>query len=371
MDKNAYLILEDGTTFKGKSIGSEKEVISEVVFNTSMTGYLEILTDPSYAGQAVTMTYPMIGNYGICRADMESDRPRLDALIVRELSRFPSNFRSQGTLQDFLEEYGIPGICGIDTRALTKALRDKGTMNGMVTTTCYEGAAFRDVLEKIHAYKVMGSVEKNTTPQPYVADALNADGSSYSGSKPFKRVAFLDLGTKRSIIRSLQRLGMEVSVFPAGTKAKDIIAMNPDGILISNGPGDPKDNADIIREISILVQTNIPIFAICLGHQLVALATGADTYKLKYGHRGGNHPVRDLATGGVYISAQNHGYAVNPDTLDPSVCAPAFINANDQTNEGIRYLHKNIFTVQFHPEACPGPMDSHGLFKHFSNMMEA
>ncbi len=352
----AFLILEDGHVFTGTSIGAQREVISEIVFNTSMTGYLEVLTDPSYAGQAVTMTYPLIGNYGICYEDMESERPWPDGYIVRELSRIPSNFRSQDTIQNFLEKYEIPGIAGIDTRALTKILRESGTMNGMITTKEYE--SLDEVLPRLKAYTTGKVVEKVTCREKKV---LENDGL---------KVALLDLGAKRNIARSLHERGCQVTVYPAGTKAEEIIEAKPDGIMLSNGPGDPKECTSIIEEIRKLYETDIPIFAICLGHQLMALATGADTYKLKYGHRGGNHPVRDLETGKVYISSQNHGYAVDTKSLDPAVAVPAFENVNDGTNEGLRYTGKNIFTVQFHPEACPGPQDSSYLFDRFIHTME-
>lgn len=352
----AFLILEDGHIFEGKSIGSSREVVSEIVFNTSMTGYLEVLTDPSYSGQAVAMTYPLIGNYGICYEDMESARPWVDAFIVRELSRVPSNFRSEDTIQHFLEKYDIPGISGIDTRALTKILRESGTMNGCITTD--ENFDLDTVMKKLKAYATGDEVSKVSCKEKYV---LPGDG--------FK-VALLDLGAKRNIARSLNQRGCEVTVYPSSTSAGEIIASHPDGIMLSNGPGDPKDAGSVIDEIHRLYETDIPIFAICLGHQLMALATGADTYKLKYGHRGGNHPVKDLETGRVYISSQNHGYAVNTDSLDPSVAVPAFQNVNDGTNEGLKYVGKNIFTVQYHPEACPGPQDSSYLFDRFLHMME-
>ena len=352
----AFLILEDGHVFTGTSIGAQREVISEIVFNTSMTGYLEVLTDPSYAGQAVVMTYPLIGNYGVCYEDMESERPWPDGYIVRELSRIPSNFRSQDTIQHFLEKYEIPGIAGIDTRALTKILRESGTMNGMITTKEY--ASLDEVLPRIKAYATGKVVERVTCKEK---KALENDGL---------KVALLDLGAKKNIARSLHERGCEVTIYPAHTKAEEIIAARPDGIMLSNGPGDPKDCGPVIDEIRKLYETDIPIFAICLGHQLMALATGADTYKLKYGHRGGNHPVRDLETGKVYISSQNHGYAVDAKSLDPAVAVPAFENVNDHTNEGLCYTGKNIFTVQFHPEACPGPQDSSYLFDRFIKSME-
>ncbi len=352
----AFLILEDGHVFAGTSIGSTREAVSEIVFNTSMTGYLEVLTDPSYSGQAVVMTYPLIGNYGICYEDMESDRPWVDGYIVRELSRIPSNFRSEDTIQHFLEKYDIPGICGIDTRALTKILRESGTMNGMITTN--ENYQMDEVMEKLKAYHTGDEVSKVSCREKYV---LPGDGY---------RVALLDLGAKRNIARSLNKRGCEVTVYPSSTSAEEIIAAQPDGIMLSNGPGDPKANEAVIREIRKLYETDIPIFAIRLGHQLMALATGADTFKLKYGHRGGNHPVRDLENGRVYISSQNHGYAVDTASLDPNIAVPAFENVNDGTNEGLRYIGKNIFTVQYHPEACPGPQDSAYLFDRFLKMME-
>ena len=351
----AFLILEDGTVFKGTSIGSTKDMISEIVFNTSMTGYLEVLTDPSYAGQAVVMTYPLIGNYGVT-PDMESKKAWPDGYIVRELSRMPSNFRCEGTLQEFLKEQDIPGIAGVDTRALTKILREKGTMNGMITTN--ENYNLEEILPKLKAYRVGDVVSKVTCKEKYI---LPGDGY---------KVALMDFGAKNNIARSLNARGCEVTVYPANTTAEEIIASNPDGIMLSNGPGDPQDCVSIIEEIIKLYHTDIPIFAICLGHQLMALANGGKTYKLKYGHRGGNHPVKDLSTNRVYISSQNHGYAVEADSLDESIAKPAFINVNDGTNEGLSYIGKNIFTVQFHPEACPGPQDSGYLFDRFMDMMK-
>ncbi|MDD2979087.1 MAG: carbamoyl phosphate synthase small subunit [Hespellia sp.] len=350
----AFLILEDGTVLTGTSIGSTRDMISEIVFNTSMTGYLEVLTDPSYAGQAVVMTYPLIGNYGIT-PDMESRKAWADGYIVRELSRMPSNFRCKGTIQDFLKEQDIPGIAGVDTRALTKILREKGTMNGMITTN--EAYNLEEILPKLKAYTVGDVVTKTTCDKEYV---FPGEG---------KKVALLDLGAKNNIAKSLNDRGCEVTVYPAHTPAEKILAAEPDGIMLSNGPGDPETNVDIIEEIKKLYQSEAPIFAICLGHQLMALATGGTTHKLKYGHRGGNHPVKDLKTNRVYISSQNHGYVVDTESIDSSVAVPAFTNVNDGTNEGLSYVGKNIFTVQFHPEACPGPQDSGYLFDRFIEMM--
>ncbi len=351
----AFLILEDGTVFEGISIGSKKEVISEIVFNTSMTGYLEVLTDPSYAGQAVVMTYPLIGNYGIT-PDMESKKAWPDGYIVRELSRLPSNFRCEGTIQDFLKEQDIPGIAGIDTRALTKILREKGTMNSMITVN--EKYDLEEIVPLLKGYRVGDVVSKATCGKPYI---LRGDGP---------KVALMDYGAKNNIAESLNKRGCEVTVYPAFTPASDVISSKPDGIMLSNGPGDPKTCGAIIEEVGKLYETDIPIFAICLGHQLMALANGAKTYKLKYGHRGGNHPVKDLSNNRVYISSQNHGYAVDALTLDSAVAKEAFVNVNDGTNEGFSYVGKNIFTVQFHPEACPGPQDSGYLFDRFMDMMK-
>ncbi len=390
----AFLILEDGTIFTGTHFGADKEIISEIVFNTSMAGYLEVLTDPSYAGQAVCMTYPLIGNYGVCLDDMESRRPWPDGFIVREVSRTPSNFRCDLSLQEFMEQYGIPGIAGIDTRALTRILREKGTMNGMITTD--EGYDLERILPRLHAYRTGNVVDKVTCDEPYYVPGVSklSDNGPLSGSADFdpeaykagirekkpslvrelngkgKKVALLDLGAKKNIAASLAARGCDVTVYPARTQAIEILSDHPDGIMLSNGPGDPKDCGAIIDEAYKLYQSDVPIFAICLGHQLMALATGADTYKLKYGHRGGNHPVKELETGRVYISSQNHGYVVDMEKLDPAVAVPAFINVNDGTNEGLKYTGKNIFTVQFHPEACPGPQDSGSLFDKFIQMME-
>ena len=351
----AFLILEDGHVFTGTSIGSKREVISEIVFNTSMTGYLEVLTDPSYAGQAVVMTYPLIGNYGICYYDCESLRPWPDGYIVRELSRKPSNFRSKDTIQNFLKRFDIPGIAGIDTRALTKILREKGTMNGMITTD--EQYSLEKIIPRLKEYTTGKVVERVTCSEKTVR----------KGTGP--RVALMDFGAKENIARSLIKRGCQVTVYPAWTSAQEILDDQPDGIMLSNGPGDPKECASIIKEVRKLYESQVPIFAICLGHQLMALAVGADTHKMKYGHRGGNHPVKDLQTGRVYISSQNHGYVVDTDRLDPAVAVPAFVNVNDGTNEGLSYTGKNIFTVQFHPEACPGPQDSAYLFDRFMDMM--
>lgn len=415
----AYLILEDGHVFVGTAIGAEKEVISEIVFNTSMTGYLEILTDPSYAGQAVAMTYPLIGNYGVCPADMESGQLWPDALIVREAARVPSNFRSKKSIGAFLKENGIPGIAGIDTRALTKILREGGTMNGMVTTRKYGDLA--EPIARMKEYRVSGVVarvsckEKYTMPvegfvptdyeearMTYMADPamreaaanakrngvclgeiamycvqgtagvekLNAAAKDPAKARKHYRVAMIDFGTKKNMQHCLQKHGCEVTVYPAGTGAKEILAGGYDGIMLSNGPGDPAECVGIIKEVKKLYDSDTPIFAICLGHQLMALANGFKTTKMKYGHRGANHPVKDVENGRVYLSAQNHGYVVEGDSVDPAIAKVRFINANDGSVEGLSYRDKKIFTVQFHPEACAGPVDTEFLFDEFIRMME-
>ena len=395
----AFLILEDGTIFTGKHIGADKDVVSEIVFNTSMAGYTEVFTDPSYAGQAVCMTYPLIGNYGVCLDDMESERPWVDGIIVRELSHIPSNFRCDMSIQEFLEKYEIPGIEGIDTRKLVRLLREKGTMNGMITTN--ENLKFEDVKERLSAYTTGDVVSKVSCKEKYLVKGVNdlSENGPLSGSASFDKeayeaslagdksrrekrpaivkklngkgfkVALLDVGAKRNIADSLAARGCDVTVYPYNTTAEEILKDGPDGIMLSNGPGDPKECVGVIEEVKKLYASDVPIFAICLGHQIMALATGTDTFKMKYGHRGGNHPVKDLATGRVYISSQNHGYVVDMDKLDKTVAEPAFINVNDGTNEGLAYVGKNIFTVQFHPEACPGPQDSSYLFDRFVELM--
>ncbi len=355
----AFLILEDGNVFTGESIGAQKEIISEIVFNTGMTGYLEVLTDPSYAGQSVVMTYPLIGNYGICYEDMESHKPWVDGFIVRELSRIPSNFRNEEGIQSFLARNEIPGIAGIDTRALVKLLRNKGTMNGMITTNA--DFKLEEVLAKVQQYKVAKVIAKTSRTDVKVIPAIG--GTKY-------KVALMDYGLKGNIPRSLAKRGCEVTIYPAFTKAEEVLKDGPDGIMLSNGPGDPKECGEVIREVKNLFDSEVPIFAICLGHQLLALANGGDTRKMKYGHRGANHPVKDLKSGRVYISTQNHGYMVMEESLPREIAEVSFINVNDKTNEGMHYLGKNVFSVQFHPEACAGPRDSEFLFDEFIHMME-
>lgn len=352
----AYLILEDGSLFEGTSIGAVKEVVSEFVFNTSMTGYLEVLTDPSYAGQSVVMTYPLIGNYGVCLEDQESSKPHVEGFVVNELARLGSNFRKNIDLEDYLKQHDIPGIQGIDTRNLTKIIRNKGCMNGMITTIKYDD--LDEVMKKIHDFKVTGVVEQTTCKEAYTI------------GKGSKKVALLDYGAKANIAKSLVKRGCQVIIYPASTSAKTILNENYDGIMLSNGPGDPEENIQIIEEIKEMAKSGTPIFAICLGHQLMALAHGFKTEKMKYGHHGANHPVKDLVTGRVYISTQNHNFVIKEESIDPTKAKPWFINVNDQTIEGVEYLNENIKTVQFHPEACAGPLDTDALFEEFMKMME-
>ena len=394
----AFLVLADGTVFEGQSIGAKGSSIGETVFTTGMTGYLETLTDPSYFGQIVTQTFPLIGNYGIIPEDYESKKSWVRGYIVRELCDLPSNFRCSGDLDSFLKNQNIIGICGIDTRALTKKLRETGVMNGMIISNSDETPIVNDeLLAKIKAYRVEKSVETVSCSELGIRNAeLGIDDgfikynsiaktwpetnhNNYHIKKPV-RIVLWDFGAKYNIQRELEKRGAEVIVVPYSYTAEDILKLNPDGIMLSNGPGDPSDNVGIIREINKLCEYNLrlsgeatrnslPIFGICLGHQMLALARGAKTSKLKYGHRGGNHPVKDMETGRVYISSQNHGYAVENDTL-PSYAKLAFINSNDGTCEGITYTDIPAFSVQFHPEACGGPHDTNYLFDKFVNMID-
>ncbi len=355
----ATLILANGAVFQGEAIGRCGERVCEMVFNTSMTGYQEILTDPSYAGQGIVMSYPLIGNYGVNPEDNESDRPWAAAFVVRHLSARGSNFRCAGSLGDYLEQHGVVGIQGVDTRALTRILRNQGTMNGMIT--CAEHFHVGEVLERLRDYRVVGTVERVTRAQPETFPALE--------SEQRYRVALLDYGVKRSMIDCLRRRGCAVTVCPAHTTAEEILSGGYDGVMLSNGPGDPADNGAIIAEIRKLYDSEIPLFAVCLGHQLLALATGAKTHKMTFGHRGGNHPVKDLAAGRCFITSQNHGYVVDADTVDPAVAQISHVNGNDGTVEGLQYKRPNCFTVQFHPEASPGPEDTAYLFDRFVRSM--
>lgn len=351
-----YLVLENGMTFRGERFGAAGEVTAEVVFTTGMTGYLETLTDPSYWGQTVVQTFPLIGNYGVISSDFESDSVGVKAYIVKEWCQEPSNFRSEGSLGTFFKANGVVGLCGIDTRTLTKTIREAGVMNGIITDDP-AGVDF----EALKAYRVEGAVQAVTTKEAYTAPA--------EGEQK-KRVALLDFGAKQNIIRELQKRGAEVTVCPAATTAEQLKALDVDGIMLSNGPGDPAENTEIIANLKDICKLNVPIFGICLGHQLLALAHGFTTEKLKYGHRGGNQPVKNTETGRVYITSQNHGYAVVSESINRAVARELFVNVNDNTCEGVRYLDCPAFTTQFHPEACAGPLDTQALFDEFFSMME-
>ena len=355
----AYLILADGTIFEGTSIGATGKTIGETVFTTGMTGYLETLTDPSYFGQIVTQTFPLIGNYGDIPVDYESKKCWVRGYIVRELCDLPSNFRCNGTLSDFLKSQNIVGICGIDTRALTKRLRESGVMNGMIVSgvdTC--PSITEELLKEIKVYKITKAVES-------VQNGSIVSGGVTGEPSPSKSVVLWDFGAKANIQRELEKRGCRVTVVPCTATADEIFALKPDGLMLSNGPGDPAENVQIIEEIKKICDAGtVPIFGICLGHQMLALARGCKTSKLKYGHRGGNHPCKDTQTGRVYITSQNHGYAVENTSLPP-YAKMSFFNVNDGTVEGITYTDIPAFSVQFHPEACGGPHDTNFLFDNF------
>lgn len=355
----ATLILANGSIFSGTSIGGTSDRVCEMVFNTAMTGYQEILTDPSYAGQGIVMSYPLIGNYGVNHEDNESGRPWAEAFVVRHLSPRGSNFRCEGTLDDYLKKHDITGIEGIDTRALTKILRSQGSMNGMVT--CAEHFNVAEALEKIRAFRVEGTVERVSRKQP-------EDCPAYGEEK--YRVAMMDFGVKQNMIECLRRRGCHVTVFPALTPAETVLAGHFDGVMLSNGPGDPAENVEIVANLKELLKSDMPIFGICLGHQLLALAIDAQTTKLKYGHRGVNHPVKDIDADRTYITSQNHGYAVVGESVDPQIARVRYVNLNDGTVEGLEHIGRPVFTVQYHPEVCPGPMDTSYLFDKFIENIE-
>ncbi len=356
MSKKAYLILENGTVFEGESFGAEKETMGELVFTTAMTGYLETLTDPSYYGQVVIQTFPLIGNYGVIPADFESDSPALRGYIVREWCQAPSNFRSEGQLDAFLKAKGVPGVCGIDTRALTRIVREYGVLNCKIQ---YTPDITDAQMQELKDYTITQAVESTTIKEVEVFDT---DHEDYN-------VVVMDFGAKHNIGRELNKRRCKITVVPAHTSAEEILAMEPDGIMLSNGPGDPKENTEVIEELKKLTSSNVPIFGICLGHQLLALARGGATEKLHYGHRGANQPVKELESGRVFITSQNHGYAVVSDSL-PEGAEVSFVNGNDGTCEGVNYTDISAFSVQFHPEACGGPQETSFLFDKFIKMMD-
>ena len=374
---NAILALEDGTWFQGVSAGAPGHTEGEVVFNTSMTGYQEVLTDPSYAGQIVTMTAPQIGNYGVAGTDEESDKPQVAGFVMRDPSPVSSNWRAQGTLKDYLTRHHIVAIGDVDTRALTKKLRSAGVMRGIIATGAVDP---HELVERARAITQMeGSdlVKDVTCAAPYDFQTSLADAVTEAsfGVPPLRRarrplrVAAYDYGIKLNILRRLAAHGCQVRVFPASTPASEVLAWKPDGIFLSNGPGDPAAVGYAINNIKEIARTDVPTFGICLGHQLMGLAFGAKTYKLKFGHRGGNHPVKQLESGAVEITSQNHGFAVDPDSL-PSNVKVTHLNLYDGTVEGLRHTDKPMFSVQYHPEASPGPHDADYLFQEFLDEME-
>ena len=400
MDTKACLVLANGLVFEGRSFGAEGIIIGETVFTTGMNGYLETLTDPSYYGQIVTQTFPLIGNYGDIKKDYESSKCNLRGYIVRQWCEEPSNFRCDGDLDSYLKSQNIIGLYDIDTRRLTKILREVGVMNGMLISGNSKDAldafaALKDekkktaLLEKIKSYKIEKAVESVTGSATGVEEPadvvfsesakyrfvpVTADGTKINDEKEAmkagkgKKVVLWDFGAKANIRRELLKRGLEVVTVPCSYTAEQIMALNPDGVMLSNGPGDPAENAGIIAEIKKLLKTGIPIFGICLGHQLLALANGAQTMKLKYGHRGANQPVKYTKTGRVYITSQNHGYAVKNDCL-PEGAVQSFVNTNDGTCEGLTYTKIPAFSVQFHPEACSGPLDANFLFDEFVTLI--
>ena len=355
MNQKGWLLLADGTLYEGVRMGADKEVSAELVFTTGMGSYLETLTDPSFRGQIVIQTFPTIGNYGVIPADFESKGPGLSGYVVRELCDFPSNFRCEGTLNDWLAARGIPVLTGVDTRSLTRRIRSAGVMNAAL------------LAEKPEDLPAAAARLKALPFHPSVADVTC--GAVQPGGEGARHVVLWDFGAKANIQRELEKRGCAVTVVPADTAAEAILALKPDGLMLSNGPGDPADNTGIIAELKKLCGAGLPIFGICLGHQLLALSRGAKTVKLKYGHRGANQPARDLVTGLCYMTSQNHGFAVDCDTL-PGGARLRFVNANDGTCEGIDYTDMPAFSVQFHPEACGGPLDTRFLFDRFVDMME-
>lgn len=350
------LILEDGTVFKGKAFGANNNVFGEIVFTTSMTGYQETITDQSFNGQIITFTYPMVGNYGVNRDDYESIAPTCKGVVVKEHARVASNWRSQMTLDEFLKRKGIPGISGVDTRALTRKIRQVGTMKASIVDV---GDSFEHAFDQLKATVLAtNQVQQVSTSKPYPSPGTG------------KNVAVIDFGLKHSILRELSKRNCNLTVLPYNTDAKTILSLAPDGVMLTNGPGDPKDVPEAIEMIRE-IQGKIPIFGICLGHQLFALANGADTYKMKFGHRGLNHPVREIATGRIDFTSQNHGYAVDEKTVDLDQLLITHVEVNDGTVEGIRHRHYPAFSVQFHPDAAPGPHDALHLFDEFMEMMDA
>lgn len=370
--ETAILALEDGTVFEGKSFGARKESFGEVVFNTAITGYQEIFTDPSYSGQIVVLTYPQIGNYGANEYDMEAGKPHIEGLVVREFSPVASNWRSEETAREFLEESGVPVIAEIDTRSLVRHLRSRGVMRGVLSPA---GGDPKHLIDRARAIPSMTGLDlatKVSTAKSYdwsrPVEPCSPSHLLDPAGEPNCRVIAYDFGIKRNILRRLVQSGCQVTVVPATTTAEDVLALKPDGIFLSNGPGDPEPLEFQIAQTRKLIGKT-PIFGICLGQQVLGLALGGRTYKLKFGHRGANHPVLNKVTGRVEITSHNHGFAVDPDSLKQSDVEVTHINLNDETLEGFRHRSEPVFSVQYHPEAAPGPHDSHYLFDDFTRLM--
>lgn len=357
----ALLVLEDGRTFEGRSFGADGEAFGEIVFNTSMSGYQEILTDPSYAGQIVAMTYPLIGNYGVNEEDVESRRAWVEGFVVKEASRIVSNFRATSSLQDYLKKNGIIGIEHIDTRSLVRHIRDKGAMRAALSTVDLDEAS---LLKKVLDTPAMENRE-------LASSVTVAEGYSFppDGEAKYHIVAY-DFGLKTNSLREFARFGCKVTVVPAETTADEVMALQPDGIFLSNGPGDPASMTKVVGEIKKLTASETPMFGICLGHQLMGEAFGGSTYKLKFGHRGGNQPIKDLTTGRIEIASHNHGFAVKAESL-PADVEVTHVNLNDETVAGLRHKTLPVFSVQYHPESAPGPHDSEYLFERFVALMES
>lgn len=358
----AMLALADGTVFEGRGVGAAGESIGELVFNTSMTGYQEILTDPSYAGQIVTMTYVHIGNYGVNEEDLESRQPFVRGFVMRECCFEPSNHRATASLPEYLERNSILAIDGVDTRKITRILRTKGAMNAIISTVDFDPASLVKKAQEAPSMAGSDFVREVTVDQPYTVPA--------AGEKRYNVVA-LDFGVKQNILRLLAESGCEVTVLPATASPEDVLSRHPDGVFLSNGPGDPAALDYIYPTVRAVFDSGKPVFGICLGHQIIAHALGGNTYKLKFGHRGGNQPVRNETRGSVEITSQNHGFAVDPASLDPAQVELTHTHLNDRTCSGLRHKSKPIFSVQYHPEASPGPHDSRYLFEEFTRLMDA